>query len=55
MRKYDSETSIQRASSGVEKVSSIKRLSIFPLIFSKTDPLEAHMSLFSLILVAGTF
>ena len=36
-------------------MSAIKRLSIFPQIFFKADPLEAQISLFNLILVAGTY
>ena len=36
------------------EVSAIKRFFIFPLIFFKAGPLEAEISLFSLILEAET-
>ena len=37
------------------KVSAIKKLFFFPRIFFKANPLRAQISLFSLILVAGTY
>ena len=37
------------------KVSAVKKLFFFPLIFFKANTLRAQISLFSLILVAGTY
>lgn len=49
------DTIVTEVSACYEDVSTLKKLSIFPLIFFKTDPLEAQISLFSSSLVVWTY